>query len=928
MSDDLKRHNDSHTFYVADGVGKGLGRIKNQKRSWRKMKRLLSQPSVDSSVTFAQFQSLDDDTKLAKKRAPGSWTPSRYKGNRRKIAALEAKTLIVYDLDYITIEQLADIREGRAPISRWEWFMHTTRSHCPERPRVRLILPISRELPPDEAQAVFRFLAQYLSDDPEEAIEIPDLVSFRGNQTMFWPSISRDQEFWTDENVAPILDVDEFLSEHPGWDDFENLPFQSRERKRGVPDPNRRMEDPYEKPEPIGAFCRCYTVQEVIENWLSDVYAPGDSETEERYTYIPGSSSNGAVVYEDGKFLCSHHGTDPVDTVNAFDLLRIHKFGHLDSEAKEDTPPGSLPSFKAAVKFARQDERVLEELYGGHDATLDDFEDDDEDEDGEIEDADDDLLDLLGEEPDEDGDDDDDDLGARLDDLDDEDEPGRDREKRKKKKDKTSHAWMRHLKRRADGSLENSLNNTTLIVSNDRRIKDCIGYNEFTFDPVCLAPIRSPKIDCPSPAVPKRDRRLGRRWEDRDDIAIMQILASNEERGGYNCDMDRNKVEMAVLTRGMMNPVHPVKTFLGDLHSKWVEKGSPRGALESLIPDYLGCPDTPFHREVGVLLTVAAVARIYEPGCKFDVMPIIEGPTGSRKSTFWQVLFGGFVTELKCDLDDSGRVIENLRGNWAVEMAEMAAAKKADTNTLKMQLSSARDTHRLAYAKREQEFPRQSIWVGTSNEDDYLTDPTSNRRYWVLRSPKHRFDPIDTDRLQRNLWRIWGEAVQRYREWREEQPYGDLWLDLKDAEVVREAEAIAEGSRRLTATEMIAEALQDWLDEPRTPAEADALSSGLRGDLDDMDEDDDGPRLIRNMVSPKEAYEALHREPFMQPYRNADVRTYGKALKLLPGWHSIGRVRRHGYQAEWYVRSEDGPMWVPHVAETQHEEDEIDPLLQ
>lgn len=883
MLKDLRHNNDRHTFVFANGKGRGLGRIENVRWSWKKLKRKLSEPMVDTSVTFAQYEALDQDEKLVKKRAPGSWTPSRYRSNRRAIADLREKTLIVYDLDYVTRNQLDDIKLGLAPISEFAWFMHTTRGHFPESPRARMILPVSRPMKPDEAHAVFRLLATKLADDPEEGIEIPDLVSFRGNQTMFYPSISRGQEFWTSENVAPILDVDEFLAENPGWEDFENLPYQVEESNRGKIDPNRRMEDPYKKPEPMGAFNRAYTVQEVIANWLTEVYAPGDSESEERYTYLLGTGSNGAVVYEDGKFLHSNHGSDPVQTCNAFDLCRLHMFGHLDAEAHHNTAPGNMPSFKAMMEFARQDERVIGDLYQGFDDTLDDLEDEDTDQD----------------EGEDDGDDSD--LGSMLDDLgdDDEDEP------EEPKKEKADKSWIKNLRRKANGELEPVLNNVALIVEHDRRIKDCISYNEFTYDPVCRKPIRAPKISTPSKTLSRRDRKRGRRWEDADDMSIQLICSGNNARGGYETDFPRNQVETAVLSQGMRNPVHPVKELIQSHYAKWQKKGSPTGALDSWVVDYLGCPDTPFHRESARVLMIAAVARIYEPGCKFDVMPVIEGATGSRKSTFWSTLFGGFVTELDCDLDRGDRVIENLRGNWAVEMAEMAAAKKAESNMLKMRLTQQCDVHRLAYAKREQEFPRQSIWVGTSNEDDYLTDPTSNRRFWVWKSPKDRFDPIDTDALESNLWQIIGEAYQSYVDMREAEPYKPLFLDLQSPEVIREAIEIAEGSRRATAVETMAEGVQEWLDQA-VPAEE---CEGVDGVIPD-DAMGDGTPMVRNMVTAKMVFDLLEGESFMRGYRNTNPSTMGRVLKLVPGWRCIERQRRHGVNAVWFVRGEDGPLWV------------------
>lgn len=388
---DLKRDNDNHTFVFALGKGKGLGKIENVRWSWRKFKRKLFEPLKDTSVTYAQYEALSQDERLAKKRAPGAWTPSRYKGTNRRVADLRQKTLIAYDLDHVTQRQLDDIQMGLVGIADYAWAMHSTRGHTPENPRVRLILPVSRPMKPDEAHAVFRLLALKLAGDAEEAIEIPDLVSFRGNQTMFWPSISRGQEFITDENVAPILDVDAFLAKHEDWENFENLPYQIEESQRGKIDPDRRMEDPWKKPGEMGAFNRCYTVQEVIQEFIPEVYSVADTEGgEERYTFNFGSGSNGAVVYEDGKFLHSHHGTDPVDTANAFDLCRLHMFLHLDEGAHHNVTPGNLPSFKAMMEFAQKDLRVIAELHQGFDDTLDEL--DEEEADGEEVDLD--TLDL------------------------------------------------------------------------------------------------------------------------------------------------------------------------------------------------------------------------------------------------------------------------------------------------------------------------------------------------------------------------------------------------------------------------------------------------------------------------------------------------------------------------------------------------------
>lgn len=185
----------------------------------------------------------------------------------------------------------------------------------------------------------------------------------------------------------------------------------------------------------------------------------------------------------------------------------------------------------------------------------------------------------------------------------------------------------------------------------------------------------------------------------------------------------------------------------------------------------------------------------------------------------------------------------------------------------------------------------------------WATDPTSNRRYWIWRTPRDRFNPIDTDRLQERLPFIWGEAYQLYLDERKKQPEGELWLDLRSKEAILEQEEIAEASRKRTAVEEIADVIEEWLNTPREAHDID-VEAGPEFDGEDL--------VVRNMVTPMDAYRALYQDPRLHAYRNADVRTFGRALAKVPGWREIGRVRRHGSpQAVWFCRGKDGPLWVP-----------------
>ncbi len=368
---------------ISVGKGTSLGLVATKQKTWKAFRAMFDPDKVlvDTACTFAQYKALGVDEQGKKKLAAGNWMPALFADGKRKGANQKCRTMVVFDFDYVTHDQLDHIRLGLAPISDYAWFMHTTRTHCQEKPRVRMIVPIDREVSIDEANALTRILATYLADDPEEGIEIPDIVSMKANQVMYLPSRSRDQEYWTDENDAPLLSVDKFLARHPLWDDHALLPHKDSEKNRGKIDPSKRMEDPREKQGYIGAFCRVYDVEEAIAEFIPEVYAPGDgSGSDIRYTYLLGTGSHGAVVYDEGRFIYSNHGSDPIEgAANAWDMVRIHKFGHLDAGAPANTSISNLPSSKAMMDLARGDVAVTAEIHAYMSDEFDDaFDGDDE----------------------------------------------------------------------------------------------------------------------------------------------------------------------------------------------------------------------------------------------------------------------------------------------------------------------------------------------------------------------------------------------------------------------------------------------------------------------------------------------------------------------------------------------------------------------
>lgn len=174
---------------------------------------------------------------------------------------------------------------------------------------------------------------------------------------MYWPSCCCDSEFVYKAVDAPLISADALLGTYADWHDLTSWPvvpgatsYQKLAMKQG---------DPEEKQGLVGAFCRTYNVLAAMDAYLPGIYEAVDNDPD-RYTYLGGSTTGGAIIYDGGKFLFSHHATDPCSgrLVNAFDLIRLHKFGDKDEHASLETPVANLPSYKAMCDLALADKTV------------------------------------------------------------------------------------------------------------------------------------------------------------------------------------------------------------------------------------------------------------------------------------------------------------------------------------------------------------------------------------------------------------------------------------------------------------------------------------------------------------------------------------------------------------------------------------------
>ena len=265
---------------------------------------------------------------------------------RRKACDVTGRDIVTLDLDNIPAGQTESVLMKLDTLGVG-YCVYSTRKHSPEAPRLRVLLPLSRTVTADEYEPIARKCGEIIG------LEMCDRTTFEAARLMYFPSCCADSQYIYRYADKPLADADGLLGLYADWHDatsWAGLTAQTVPR-------GKTQKDPTEKTGAVGAFCRVYDIPAVIAEYLPDRYADCGSG---RYTYTGGSTTGGAVLYEDGKFLFSHHATDPAGgrLVNAFDLVRLHLFADKDADAKPDTPTNKLPSFAAMCELAVKDEKV------------------------------------------------------------------------------------------------------------------------------------------------------------------------------------------------------------------------------------------------------------------------------------------------------------------------------------------------------------------------------------------------------------------------------------------------------------------------------------------------------------------------------------------------------------------------------------------
>jgi putative DNA primase/helicase len=330
---------------LAVGASRSAVRWKNKTMQWGEFLETIKE-TTKTRETLAEYLKMPKGKQDAIKDT-GGFVGGWLKQGRRKAENLEHRSMLTLDADFATM----DLLESLTMFYGCAAAVYSTHKHTPETPRLRLLVPLTRQVTGDEYQAAARMLASDLGMD------LFDDTTYQPTRLMYWPSTPADQKYYFDYADGPWLDPDALLARYPDWRDTSYWPESSRAstvRHTAA----KHQGDPTAKPGVVGAFCRTYDVEEAIERFLPDRYIQCDMPG--RYTYAGGSTAGGLVIYDGGLFAYSNHATDPVSgrLCNAFDLVRLHLYGEQDAAAAEDTPANKLPSYTAMVELARTDEAV------------------------------------------------------------------------------------------------------------------------------------------------------------------------------------------------------------------------------------------------------------------------------------------------------------------------------------------------------------------------------------------------------------------------------------------------------------------------------------------------------------------------------------------------------------------------------------------
>lgn len=770
-----------------------------QETTWSGFLIKLSQP-VRTQETLAQYKALPRPRQDELKDV-GGFVGGTLTGPRRKKESAGERYLITLDADAIEAGGTQRVLNAVSGLG-CAYAVYSTRKHEGAAPRLRILFPLDEPCTAEEYEPIARKLASFIG------MQIFDPTTFESVRLMYWPSCSADSEFVFLYEDKPFLSRTGMLALYQDWHnvaEWPEVPGAAKIRDRSA----KKQGDPLEKKGVVGAFCRCYSIETAMEQFLPGIY---DACADGRYTYTEGSTVGGVVLYEDGKFLYSHHATDPCSgkLCNAFDMVRLHLFGDEDADAKPDTPSNNLPSFQSMCRYAAALEPVAKLLnQERYEMAVQSFDS---------------PVDTSGED----------------------------------------FNWLALLKtHQKTGIPLPTVANVQIIMENDPQLRGKIYHDDFSDRPMVCA------------RLPWEQFAFGgqhRAWKDEDDAGLRGYMESH-----YGI-ATKDRIMDGFTVYALNHRVNYLRDYLQGL--QW--DGVPR--VDTLLVDYFGAEDTVYTREAIRKCLLGAVARLLNPGIKFDQMLILAGPQGVGKSTFWKLLGMKWYTDSLYTFEGK-EAAELLQGYWIVECAELSGMSKSEMNTVKQFISKCEDTYRAAYGRRTSSFPRRCLLVGTTNETEFLKDETGGRRFWPVDLAKHPPCKSVFRDLPGEVPLIWAEVMQLYRAGESLLMSGDAQGLAKDAQDEHRESNYNEG--------IIEEFLQkkvpmDWYQKSL---------ADRRSWLDNVfnqERTDEEQLMYRDRICALEIWNECFRQAGYNRMKKSDAREINSVLDRMPGWKRAEKSVRFG----------------------------------